>query len=716
MASTPLGILESIFGYTSFRDRQEVIIQTILKREDVFVLMPTGGGKSLCYQIPALLLPGLTVVVSPLIALMKDQVDALRISGVSAAYLNSSQSIDERTVIFNELAAGKLKLLYVSPERLMNENSGLIAFLKNKSKVSLFAIDEAHCISHWGHDFRPEYRTLFRLKQDFFGVPVAAFTATADKVTREDVIKKLGLHNPKIFISSFNRANIQYHVRPKRQVFSHVVDYVMRHPDDAGIVYTLSRKSAEDVAERLRGEGFSARAYHAGLSPETRADHQELFLHDKVNIMVATIAFGMGINKSNVRFVIHVDLPKNIESYYQETGRAGRDGLPSDAILFYSSGDVAKLKRFAAVEGNSAQTALMVKKLEQLAALCEAHACRRQALLTYFGEENIPACTGCDVCLSNYERFDGTIIAQKALSAVARLEQQHTVEYVVDFLRGSQSEKIIEAHRALKTYGVGAEIRKEEWLLYFKQLRALGYVAESRDSISRLKLTEKSEAVLRGLEKVFLVHALSKKEVDKENKEYEEELFHELKQLRAECAAKENVPAYIVFSDATLREMATYLPHTMSELGAISGFGKVKLERYGTRFLEKVVEYAQKKKLSSRMKEKSMGEKKVAQEKISDSGRRSLELFKQGNSLSEIALLRSLSLSTVEGHVARFLATGEVAIQELVDATKVALIEKALAGWSGNGLASLKEVVGEEVSYGELRAVLAWQKKNIAQE
>ncbi|HLM61556.1 MAG TPA: DNA helicase RecQ, partial [Pyrinomonadaceae bacterium] len=605
-------ILKHQFGYDSFRMNQQAAIECVLNKKDCVVLMPTGGGKSLCYQIPALMLDGLTVVISPLIALMKDQVDALKNNGVEAAFLNSTQTALEQTEVFRAIHTGRLKLLYVAPERLLQAGDQFIEFLKS-IKIALFAIDEAHCISSWGHDFRPEYMQLRKLKIHFPDVPLIALTATADKLVRKDIIERLGLKNYELFVSSFNRPNIFYRIEPKRNSFARLLEYLETKRDECGIVYCLSRNSAENLAADLRANGFAALAYHAGLEKEKRDRHQEQFLKDEAKIVVATIAFGMGIDKSNVRFVVHMDLPKNIESYYQETGRAGRDGLQSEALLFFSWGDINKLKGFAEVEGNQTQTEIMLKKLNQMGAFGDLKTCRRKFLLNYFSEDSTEDCGHCDNCNTTFEKFDGTIIAQKALSAVYRTEQRFGLSYLIDFLRGSQAKTIRDEHKNLKTYGIGADISKNNWFDYFKDLMAQGYLKQTEGTYPTIVLTEKSMAVLRGEQRVELFKVAIKE--DKKDKktslaaedapDYEKDLFAELRRVRTDFAREENVPPYVVFSDATLVEMAAYLPHTIDEMRRISGVGDLKLQKYGADFLEAIVAYCRENDLESRINLKS---------------------------------------------------------------------------------------------------------------
>ena len=716
---TPTQALQKYFGYSEFRHEQEAIINTVLSGQDVMALMPTGGGKSLCYQLPAVLSKGLTIVISPLIALMKDQVDALNVAGIPAAFLNSSQSPGEQNDIIAKLNKNHIKLLYLAPERLFGSGNKLVDFLRSLPvPVSQIAIDEAHCISHWGHDFRPEYLMLAELKDHFPNIPVIALTATADKQTRKDILDKLDLKNPKTFISSFNRVNITYRVNPKRNSFDQLLDFLNERKDESGIIYCLSRKSTESLSENLRARGYAADAYHAGLDNTTKAKNQEAFLRDEVKIMVATIAFGMGINKSNVRYVVHMDLPKNIEGYYQETGRAGRDGLASSALLFYSPADVIKLKGFVAVDGDPEQTQIMLQKLDDMAKYAALPTCRRKYLLNYFDEEAPDHCGSCDICLSEITKFDGTLIAQKALSAVSRLKERFGAGYVIDFLRGSKNEKIRPEHKELKTYGVGHDISKTDWQRYLRELVALGYLQFSNGEYPVLQLTNKSEAVLKGQEKVELIATQIIETRATEELPFEHDLLELLKTVRRDIAVLENVPAYIILSDVALIEMATYLPQNLNELRLISGFGDVKLARYGREFLLPISTYAAERGLSSKIalkghkRERKPRADKPATPRSTDTRRDSLTLFRQNKSIAEIASARGLSVTTIESHLAHFVASRELDVLAIVSETKIPVIQDAIESYGAERLAPLKEVLGADYSYGEIKAVLAWMNRN----
>ena len=707
-------ILQHHFGYQQFRFNQQDIIENVLAKKDSVVLMPTGGGKSLCYQVPALALDGVTIVVSPLIALMKDQVDALRVNGIAAAFLNSTLSNVEQSTVMTMLKNNQLKLLYVAPERLIGKN-GLLEFLK-QIKVSLFAIDEAHCISHWGHDFRPEYVALGQLKTAFPEVPLIALTATADKLTKKEIIQKLELNDYKLYENSFNRPNISYQIKPKKNYFDELLPFLNSHQDDCGIIYCLSRTSTDSLAAKLQQHGFSAAAYHAGLEKNERDRRQEKFLRDDIKIIVATIAFGMGINKSNVRYVVHVDLPKNIEGYYQETGRAGRDGLESEAILFYSAGDVIKLKKFAEVDGNEEQSRIMLKKLKQMAALCETNLCRRKYLLNYFDEVAPDYCGSCDVCLSEREKTDSTIEAQKLLSAVTRLQQRFGLNYVIDFLRGSNTTKVI--HQSIKTYGIGKDISKDRWKQIAKELIQLQYLQQSDGEFPVLQLNEKSNEILKGELKVMLTKSITDKKPVAEKyiakESMQQDLYKTLKAVRYELANEENVAAFQIFSDATLVEMASYLPLTKSDLAKISGFGDIKLARYGDAFLDALIDYCVANNIATKINSKmpKHSTKKTSTEKTTDTKKASLQLFQLGRSVTEIAAERNLSVTTIETHLAHFIFTGDLQLNELVANKKIQPIMNAVE--KNNTLMELAPVklqLGDGYSYGEIRAVINYIRR-----
>lgn len=722
MTTTPLSILKSVFGYSSFRLEQENAINSVLRGEDTFVLMPTGGGKSLCYQIPALCLSGLTVVISPLIALMKDQVDSLVLNGVSAAVLNSSIPQHIQSQIINQVGRGEIKLLYIAPERLFAE--GFMEWLKQQN-ISLFAIDEAHSISQWGHDFRPEYLQLSILKSGFPAVPIIALTATADSITRKDIIDKLKILPKNVFISSFNRANLRYFIEPKRKAYERIRSIISERPNESGIIYTLTRASAESIASSLAYEGVSALPYHAGLDQETRAKHQDMFQRDDVKIICATIAFGMGIDKSNVRFIIHHDLPKNIESYYQETGRAGRDGVQSDVILLFSGGDLVKLRTFCEIEGNPEQSRVMLAKLQQMANYCETPTCRREWLMKYFGEKYEPPCNACDICLGEHETFDGTIIAQKVLSAIFRTNERFGAGYIIDLLRGSS--KVRQEHLDLKTFGIGKDIRETDWRTYIRELIARNAITKTDDEYPTLKLNEKSYDILQGKETIQLSKPAEpveresrRRSKDKKHQgNYNTDLFEKLRVLRYAISKRENVPAFMILADSTLIELATYLPLTVGDLPTISGFGTVKTAKYGSEFVREIIEYCNEHNLKTKVENKlnfeqrqTKTEKQTQERKRTsnfDTRKVSLDMFRSGMSVIEIAAERLLGVATIEGHLASYIPTGEVELEDIVTEEKAETIRIALRaiGWKkGETQSPIKDALGDEVSYGEIQAVI----------
>ncbi len=599
--STPLRTtLKKIFGYDSFRPHQEEIVRGIIGGEDAFVLMPTGGGKSLCYQIPALHRPGVGIIVSPLISLMKDQVDALVANGVAAACYNSSLSEAEARRTLARFHAGDLDLLYVAPERLMSES---FQERLRTMEIALFAIDEAHCVSQWGHDFRPEYMQLGRLRQLFPAVPLIALTATADPQTRVDIIQRLGLGNAVCHVAGFDRPNIRYTVVEKLKPAQQLLTFLRGRREEAGIVYALSRKRVTEVAEKLQAAGIRAAPYHAGLPDKERSRVQDAFQRDDIRVVVATVAFGMGIDKPNVRFVVHYDLPKNVESYYQETGRAGRDGLPAEALLLFGYGDIAISRGLIESGGNPEQNRIELHKLNAMVGFAEALTCRRRVLLGYFGEDLAEDCGNCDICLNPPDRFDATQDARKALSCVYRVGQRFGMGHVVEVLRGSHSQRITGlGHDKLSTYGIGRELSPDAWGSLIRQLIHLGYLEQDMANYSVLRLTPKARPLLKGEEELNLarprIRVVPVKQGEraqgrrgKEKFVYDQGLFQELRTLRKRLADEQQVPPFVIFGDATLAEMAAHRPSCADELAGINGVGAHKLGRYGEQFLQTIRKY-----------------------------------------------------------------------------------------------------------------------------
>ncbi|CAM3029605.1 DNA helicase RecQ [Flavobacterium frigoris] len=685
--------LKENFGFEKFRTNQEQIINTILSGQDTLAIMPTGGGKSICFQLPALLFQGITIVISPLIALMKDQVDSLKANGIQACFINSSQSNEEQQLHIQNLKENKVKMVYVAPESL--------SYLENafsQITISLIAIDEAHCISSWGHDFRPAYTNLGYLKNRFPSTPILALTATADKATRKDISQQLNLVNPKSFISSFDRKNLSLEVRPALDRVKQIIDFISDKPTESGIIYCLSRKTTEELAAKLKKSGVNAKAYHAGLDIMVRSQTQDDFINDDCQVVCATIAFGMGIDKSNVRWVIHYNLPKNIEGYYQEIGRAGRDGLPSETILFESYGDVIQLQKFAS-QGLNAEVQLA--KLERMKQYADALSCRRKILLSYFGELVTENCGNCDICKNPPEFFDGTIIAQKALSAIIRLKESEPLPVIIDFLRGSKNAYIFEnEYQNLKTYAVGSDISWYDWNQYIIQLINQGLCEIAFHRQNKIRLTALAREVLFEGDKVQLTTVIKVNTEKTETKATKSKsaansLFETLRKLRYEISKEESVPAYVIFSDAALRQMETIRPMSDDEFITIDGVGKAKLEKYGDAFIKAIIAFQK--------------NKVVKPKKEAGTYKETLLLFQSGLSTQEIALKRKLGIGTIMSHLAKLYLDGEtIDLHQFVSEDEVSLIAKAkLHLESPTTLKPYYDYLEEKIAYDKIRLALA---------
>ncbi|MBB6004218.1 DNA helicase RecQ [Arcicella rosea] len=712
MSLTKEQILKQYYGYNAFRPLQAEIIDWVLYGQDAMVLMPTGGGKSLCFQIPALVMQGLTLVISPLISLMHDQVQALKANGIAAEYVNSSLTSQEQSTIERQCKNGELKLLYISPEKLFTQ--GYLDWILSLN-ISLFAVDESHCVSTWGHDFRPEYTKLSVLKKALPNVPMIALTATADKVTRKDILTQLGIPEAKIFISSFDRPNLSLSVQAGRNRIKIIQNFIAERPRQCGIIYCLSRKNTETVAEALRKVGINAKYYHAGMPAQERSEVQNQFIQDDIQVIVATIAFGMGIDKSNVRWVIHYSMPSNVESFYQEIGRSGRDGLKSDTLLFYTYNDLLVRKDMIADSGLPTEMKeVQVAKLERMKQYAEAEICRRRILLSYFNEEVTNDCGNCDVCKNPPIRFDATLIAQKALSAIARTGENVAMSMLIDILRGSNNRRIIEhKYHEIKTFGVGKELKADEWADYLQQMLNSGVMDIAYDEAHAYKLNNASWAILKEGRKVQLVRyrpfeekqAEREANIPKEKSKREiikDELFERLRVLRKQIADEKNIPPFVVFSDATLSDMAQKKPLNQLEMFNVSGVGEQKYRQFGEVFLKEIGDF-----LKTIPKSSATGV---------DTFHYTYQLYKEGLSVNEIAEQRSLNPVTIFSHLAKLYEDGEdinisafiteTEVEQIVGAAKVMNVKK------GDPIKPLFEAMDAKYEYHKIRIALLIAEKN----
>ena len=724
-------LLKKYFGFDEFRPLQKEIIENVLSGEDSLVLMPTGGGKSLCYQLPALKLDGLTLVISPLIALMKDQVDALSTNGISVAFINSTLSFPEIEEIQKKAMTGEIKILYIAPERLAID--GFQDFL-SKVKVSLIAIDEAHCISEWGHDFRPDYRNLKILRKNFPNVPVIALTATATKKVKNDIVSQLDLSSGKSFISSFNRPNLSYHVRPKHGAFDSLAELLNKNREESSIIYCFSRKGTENLASDLDLEGFKVAAYHAGMKTEKRKLVQEKFIRDEIKVIVATIAFGMGIDKPNVRLVVHYNLPKTIEGYYQETGRAGRDGLSSQCVLFYSYGDTAKQNYFINQIESDIEQKNARKKLKQMVNLCQLETCRREFLLKYFGEKDakifnkkdrevassLPEneknnCNGCDICLEPPEQFDATEIVQKILSAVVRTDQQFGMTHVVGVLRGSKNKNIQKFnHQNLSVHGIAREFSEEELKKIIQNLIARGVLLKNEENFGILSLSQKGADFLNQKQTINLpkpkIYSWVKEGKKEKVIEYNKALFDKLRNLRKQIANEKNVPPFVIFGDVSLQQMAFYFPQNLESFAKISGVGQQKLQQFGKQFIDEISQFSS----ENNLQEKPVvGRRKEYRKKRNIQRRGSTydltkQMVKQKMSIRDIAKKRKMTEQTIVTHLEKLIDVDEntnIKYLQPKDEKRFEKIKQAFEKSGGLNLSPVREILGGSYSYDELRLV-----------
>ncbi len=699
--------LKQFFGYDQFRSQQREIVEEALENRDLLVIMPTGGGKSLCFQLPALLKPGLMIVVSPLISLMQDQVDALQDNGIGATFLNSSLSLTDIRSREIDIFNGKIKLLYVAPERLVSEKfAAFLDTIYTKIGVSAFAIDEAHCVSEWGHDFRPEYRQLIQLRRRYPQTPLFALTATATKRVQEDIVQQLGLRQPSIHIASFNRSNLYYEIKPKEQrSYNQLLNYI-RTQKGSGIVYCLSRRSVDEVSLRLQQDGILALPYHAGITDETRTSNQTRFIRDDVQIMVATVAFGMGINKPDVRFVVHYDLPKNLESYYQESGRAGRDYESANCIMFFSLRDLKKIEYIINQKTSSQEQKMAHQQLRQVINYAEGTDCRRTIVLRYFGERFAGNCGNCDNCCHPKPIEDWTIEAQKFLSCVARCQERFGMVHIINVLRGSRKKKIEDyGHHLLSTYGIGNDKTVNEWKMLARSLIHQGLVNETSDGYPVLKLNKRSWEILRKQRAVEI--AVSQQSAARASGDYNpraaemEILFEQLRRLRKQIADAQTVPPYVIFHDSSLKLMAQIKPQTIDAFAQISGVTQHKLTQYGDRFISEIRTFCQSQQLPVLLP--------------SDSQMKTLQLYQQGFSVEEIAQRRELALSTTYEHLSALIEMNQpIEIDNLVIPVKQELIIKAIQKLGADALKPLKEHLGDSYSYEEIKLVRAWWRRKQA--